>query len=74
MNLAAALLASPSADCLVQTSQGVDTLRTPEPDFYILGQKSYGRNPTFLMRVGWEQIDEVFSLLRSPPAIAAGSQ
>ena len=66
MNLAAALLSSSSADCLDQVSHGADTLRNPEPDFYILGSKSYGRNNTFLLRVGWEQVDDVLSLLPEP--------
>ena len=26
-----------------------------EPDFYMLGMKSYGRTPTFLMLTGYEQ-------------------
>ncbi len=68
MKLSAALLASSSVDCLDQTSQGADTLRNPEPYFFILGAKSYGRNSTFLMRVGWEQVGEVFSLLGGTPA------
>jgi len=68
MKLAATLLAASSADCLTQTSQGGDTLENPEPDFFILGAKSYGRNATFLMRVGWEQVGEVFSLLGLSPA------
>lgn len=66
MKLAAALLSTGSAtggDCLDQTSQGADTLRNPEPGFFILGSKSYGRRTDFLMRVGWQQVDEVFSLL-----------
>ncbi len=70
MKLSAALLASSSVDCLDQTSQGAETLRNPEPDFFILGAKSYGRNSTYLMRVGWEQVDEVFSLLGSTPALS----
>jgi hypothetical protein len=74
MKLAAALLASSSADCLTQESQGVETLKNPEPNFYILGSKSYGRNSTFLLRVGWEQIDEVFSLLGSIPSTAGSNQ
>ena len=69
MKLSAALLASSSADCLAQTGQGADALRNPEPDFFILGAKSYGRNSTFLMRVGWQQVDEVFALLHRLPAI-----
>lgn len=29
----------------------------------MLGSKSYGRNNTFLLRVGWEQVTEVFAAL-----------
>ncbi len=63
MKLAAALLGSAGADCLDQTSHGAETLINPEPNFFILGSKSYGRNSSFLMRVGWEQVADVFSLL-----------
>jgi len=63
INLSAAILGSGSADCLAQTTHGADTLKNPEPNFFILGAKSYGRNNTFLMRIGWEQVGEVFGLL-----------
>ncbi|MCA1695175.1 MAG: hypothetical protein LC749_10835 [Actinobacteria bacterium] len=69
MNLSAALLAAAGdgpADCLVQASQGVDVLRVPEPNFFVLGMKSYGRNSTFLLRVGYEQVDEVASAYAKP--------
>lgn len=62
MNLSAALLGAAGdspADCLAQTSHGVAALRVPEPSFFVLGMKSYGRNSTFLLRVGYEQVDEV---------------
>ena len=62
MNLAAALQGG-SDDCLDQKSHGADTLASPEPGFFILGIKSYGRTGGFLMRVGWDQVDEVFSIL-----------
>ena len=69
MKLAAALLGADASagggDCLEQTSQGADTLLNPEPGFFILGSKSYGRRTDFLMRVGWEQVAEVFGLLRA---------
>ncbi|MGH3973574.1 MAG: hypothetical protein ACRDS9_09630 [Pseudonocardiaceae bacterium] len=67
MNLSAALLgaaggsATGPADCLAQASHGVDALRVPEPNFFVLGMKSYGRNSTFLLRVGYEQVGEVAS-------------
>ncbi|MEX2291666.1 MAG: NAD(P)-binding protein [Mycobacteriales bacterium] len=63
MNLAATLMGSGAADCLAQPSLGVDALRNPEPRFFVLGVKSYGRNNTFLLRVGWEQVAEVFAAL-----------
>lgn len=65
MKLAAALLGAAGAggDCLDQESHGAETLLNPEPGFFILGSKSYGRNNTFLMRLGWEQVDEVMTLL-----------
>lgn len=68
IKLAAALLGSASGDCLAGGSFGADTLKNPEPGFFILGSKSYGRNSTFLMRTGWEQVDEVLAAWLSPPA------
>jgi NADPH-dependent 2,4-dienoyl-CoA reductase/sulfur reductase-like enzyme len=63
IKLSAALLGAASSDCLAQTTHGAETLANPEPNFFILGAKSYGRTNTFLMRVGWEQVGEVFGLL-----------
>lgn len=63
MKLAAALLGDASGDCLAQQSHGAETLRNPEPGFFILGSKSYGRNATFLLRVGWQQADDLVALL-----------
>ncbi len=61
MSLAASLMAADAgANCLDQSSGGIETLTTPEPDFYVLGAKSYGRNPNFLLNVGFEQIDTLF--------------
>jgi hypothetical protein len=64
MKLSAAILgAAAGGDCLSQTTHGVETLTNPEPNFFLLGSKSYGRNNTFLLRVGYEQVEEVFALL-----------
>lgn len=60
MKLAATLLGASSADCLNQPTSGADTLENPEPDFYILGAKSYGRNSNFLLRTGFAQLDTLF--------------
>jgi len=63
MKLAAALEGSKSQDCLKQVCHGAESLRNPEPNFYILGAKSYGRNSQFLMRLGFEQVRDVFTLI-----------
>ncbi len=67
MKLAAALAGQRGGDCLTQTSQGPDTLRSPEPNFFVLGAKSYGRNAQFLLRVGFAQVREVFTLITARP-------
>ena len=38
-------------------------LRQPETGFYIVGMKSYGRAPTFLMATGYEQVRSVVAFL-----------
>ena len=65
MKLAAALLSASGGggDCLAQTSMGAATLKSPEPDFYVLGAKSYGRNSAFLIKLGLEQIEDLKTLL-----------
>lgn len=64
MKLAAALLsADSSADCLSQGNQGPEVLKNPEPGFYILGMKSYGKNSSFLLKTGFEQIRDAFKLI-----------
>jgi hypothetical protein len=67
MSLAAALLKHAGADCLAVPAQGAATLRTPEPNFYVLGAKSFGRNSNFLMRTGFEQVRDVFTLITGKP-------
>jgi hypothetical protein len=42
---------------------GTQTLLHPEPNFYILGQKSFGRGPNFLYQLGLSQIREAFSII-----------
>ena len=64
IDLAASLLANDdgSADCLQQDSGGPELLVNPEPDFYLLGSKSYGRNSSFLLQTGHDQIRQLFEL------------
>ena len=63
IQLAAALLGDTSADCTTQSTHGPETLRNPEPNLFILGSKSYGRDSRFLIRIGLQQIEDVFSLI-----------
>lgn len=71
MSLAATLLGAEGGDCLAQVSAGVEALRNPEARFFVLGIKSYGRNNTFLLRVGWEQVEEVFAALDAELFVSA---
>jgi thioredoxin reductase len=63
MNLAASVTEQASADGLAQKACGADTLINAEPNFYILGAKSYGRRSNFLLSAGYEQIRAVFTLI-----------
>ena len=38
---------------------GAEELKHPDPDLYVVGMKSYGRAPTFLMLAGYEQVRSV---------------
>jgi hypothetical protein len=42
---------------------GVDELSHPEPDFYMIGSKSYGRASTFLLLTGYEQARSVVAAI-----------
>ncbi|WP_420634796.1 hypothetical protein [Candidatus Palauibacter sp.] len=74
MGIAAALLGEQGdgpADCLIdQDALGTETLQSPEPSFFILGAKSFGKNAAFLMRTGYEQVAGAFSLLGRHAAAA----
>ncbi|GGA25019.1 NAD(P)-binding domain-containing protein [Psychrobacillus lasiicapitis] len=45
--------------CGTVRPHGEEILRQPEKDFYIVGMKSYGRAPTFLMATGYEQVRSI---------------
>ncbi|MFI0466560.1 FAD-dependent oxidoreductase [Saccharopolyspora sp. 5N102] len=42
---------------------GVDELSHPEPNYFAVGMKSYGRAPTFLMATGYEQVRSIAAAL-----------
>jgi thioredoxin reductase len=49
-------------------------LSHPEPDFYTVGVKSYGRAPTFLLLTGYEQVRSVAAALAGDMAAADAVQ
>jgi thioredoxin reductase len=42
---------------------GVDELSHPDAGVYVVGMKSYGRAPTFLLRTGYEQVRSIVAAL-----------
>ena len=49
--------------CGTVPPHGVDELSHPEPGYYAIGAKSYGRAPTFLLATGYEQARSVVAAL-----------
>jgi hypothetical protein len=49
--------------CGTVPPHGVDELTQPEPGYYAVGVKSYGRAPTFLLATGYEQVRSVVAAL-----------
>jgi Pyridine nucleotide-disulphide oxidoreductase len=49
--------------CNTVPPHGVDELTHPEPGYYAVGVKSYGRAPTFLLATGYEQVRSVVAAL-----------
>jgi thioredoxin reductase len=49
--------------CGTVRPHGAEELKHPEEGFYIVGMKSYGRAPTFLLLTGYEQVRSVAAAL-----------
>ena len=56
--------------CGTVPPHGAEELRHPEAGFYVVGMKSYGRAPTFLMLTGYEQVRSVVAALTGDLAAA----
>jgi arsenite methyltransferase len=56
--------------CGTVPPHGAAELRHPEPGFYVVGMKSYGRAPTFLMLTGYEQVRSIVAELTGDHAAA----
>jgi hypothetical protein len=56
--------------CGTVRPHGVDELAHPEPGYFIVGMKSYGRAPTFLLATGYEQVRSVVASMAGDWAAA----
>jgi thioredoxin reductase len=45
------------------------SLVCPEPNFYILGRKSFGRRPGFELSIGYDQIRQAFTIIGDRPGL-----
>jgi thioredoxin reductase len=62
--LALAPLIDPNIhSCGTVPPHGVDELAHPETNVFVVGMKSYGRAPTFLMLTGYEQVRSIVAAL-----------
>ncbi len=57
--------------CGTVEPHGFRELAHPEPGLFIVGMKSYGRAPTFLLATGYEQVRSVTALLAGDAASAS---
>ncbi|MER7796578.1 FAD-dependent oxidoreductase [Microbacterium sp. NPDC096154] len=57
--------------CGTVSPHGYRELAHPESGFFIVGMKSYGRAPTFLLKTGYEQVRSVVAWLAGDAAAAS---
>ncbi|MEA2711737.1 MAG: hypothetical protein QOF78_4338 [Phycisphaerales bacterium] len=70
MKMSAALLGEAGGDCLTAgAALGPETLKNPEPNFFILGAKSFGTNSNFLLQIGHQQVRDAFRLIHDDPQL-----
>uniref|UniRef100_A0A832I091 Flavoprotein n=1 Tax=Eiseniibacteriota bacterium TaxID=2212470 RepID=A0A832I091_UNCEI len=77
MKLSAALLAAQgglAGDCARVPAPGPETLRHPEPAFFMVGARSYARYNTFLLATGFRQAADVVAMLAAELGAAAGAR
>jgi thioredoxin reductase len=49
--------------CGTVPPHGAEELKQPDADLFVVGMKSYGRAPTFLLRTGYEQVRSVVAAI-----------
>ena len=57
--------------CGTVPAHGAAVLAHPDKDFYLVGMKSYGRAPTFLLATGYEQVRSVVAAVAGDDDAAA---
>jgi len=57
--------------CGTVEPHGADVLSHPEEGLYVVGMKSYGRAPTFLLATGYEQVRSVVAAIAGDAASAS---
>ena len=57
--------------CGTVEPHGFAELQHPEPGFFLVGMKSYGRAPTFLLATGYEQVRSITAWLAGDMAAAS---
>lgn len=68
IKLAAVLLDEADSNCpAAGPTLGDGVLANPEPNFFILGAKSYGTNSNFLLQAGHQQIVDAFRRIKNDP-------
>ena len=71
MGVATALHQAAMSDCAKVPAFDAATLATPEPGFYILGAKSYGRSSAFLLETGYTHVSGVLAALAEAAGLPA---
>jgi thioredoxin reductase len=65
----AALIDPNRHTCGTVPVHGAVELAHPEEDFFVVGMKSYGRAPTFLLKTGYAQVGSVADALAAPRSL-----
>ncbi|WP_052501464.1 diguanylate cyclase [Thiomicrospira microaerophila] len=63
INYAAAMLKDVREGRVLKQAMPPSSLKNPEPNFYVIGAKSYGNTPGFYTRIGLGQIVALFQLV-----------
>jgi thioredoxin reductase len=74
MKLADALRQAGTSDCAKVPAFDAATLANPEPGFFILGAKSYGRSSAFLLETGYRQAAGVLAALAEAAGLPAAQE